>query len=101
MKKYRVFINGQNFLLALDGKAPQRNAFYTTRYVEVNTSEKAESIAIKLIKDDKDLTKIVLNEQNNPPMLFAEEIKELESFEGIDVPGAGYTFYVEDEDNQE
>jgi len=33
MKKYEVFIRGENFLLNIDGNAG-RSAFYTTRFVE-------------------------------------------------------------------
>lgn len=34
-------------------------------------------------------------------MIFVEEISELESFEGVQPPGAGYTFYPEDESEGE
>ena len=42
MKKFRVFVRGENFLINLDG-VNQKLGFYTTRYVEAEDEEAAES----------------------------------------------------------
>jgi hypothetical protein len=72
--------------------------FFTTRYVETESEELAEFKAVELIQNDEELYHEVLNTPENPPMLYAEEIDELESFEKVDPPGGGYSFYIEKEE---
>jgi hypothetical protein len=50
MKKYKVFVHGQNFLLNLDGKA-EKVGFYTTRFVEANDDNEAEENAISTLRE--------------------------------------------------
>lgn len=69
--------------------------FYTTRWVEASTPEEAEITAIELIKNDHELKAAIINEKDAPPMLYKENISEIENFEGVNPPGAGYTFYRE------
>jgi hypothetical protein len=95
MKKYKVFVRGQNFLLNLDGKAA-KVGFYTTRFVEAQNDHKAEENAISTLRNDPDLRDRVLNEKTDAPMLFAEEIEELDSFDGLTLPGTGFSFYTDD-----
>src|SRR5262249_24035175 len=95
MKKYKVFLNGRNFLMEADGQ-PKKMGFYTTRFVEAETPENAENIAVELVRNDAELRKAVKNEKPDPPTIYAEEIALLQSFEGILVPGTGYTFYEEE-----
>jgi hypothetical protein len=67
--------------------------FYTTRYVEAEDKQVAELKAVELIKSDDGLKQGVLNTLEDPPMLYAEEIVELENSDGIVLPGAGHTWY--------
>ena len=97
MKKFSVFIHGKNFLLRLDQEI-ERLGFYTTRYVEAEDSALAEFMAVELIQNDKDLNQNVTNTPENPPMLYAEEILELESFGDVNPPGGGYSFYRYDQE---
>ena len=97
MKKYSVLIHGRNFFIRLDGKI-ERMGFYTTRYVEAEDAALAEFKAAELIQNDDELNKTVFNTPDNPPVLFAEEITELESFKGINVPGGGYSLYLDVEE---
>ena len=90
-RKYRVLINGENFLFEVDGKL-QKTGFYTTRFVEARNPEEAEEIAIALIKEDPKLSGIVLNEGSDPAMLYAEEIEEVRKLE----QQLGYAFYSEE-----
>ena len=92
MKKYKVFVRGENFLLNFDG-VNQKFGFYTTRFVEAEDEEAAEYAVMDLLRGDPQLVRSVSNEDSDPPMMFAEEIEELESFKGFTVPGAGFTFY--------
>jgi len=95
MKKYQILVQGKNFSLSLEGEA-KTMGFYTTRWVEAKSPQDAENSVIELIKNDKNLKDAVLNEKNNPPMLYAEEIIEIENFEGVKPPGSGYSFYPEE-----
>ena len=92
MNKYRVVIHGRNYLIKLDDMI-ERMGFYTTRYVEAENEGLAESKAVALIQNDDKLGQVVLNAPDNPPVLYAEEILELENFEGVNPPGAEYSFY--------
>lgn len=92
MKKYRVFLHGKNFLIRFDGRK-QVVGFYTTRFVEAENPEEAENKAVQLIREDRKLQKVVLNDKSDPPMIFVEEIEEKVSFDGVKLPGTGYTFY--------
>jgi hypothetical protein len=92
MKKYKVFVRGQNCLVKLDGKA-EKVGFYTTRFVEAKDDNEAEEKAIAALRNDPTLLERLLNEKSDTPMLFVEEIAELESFEGLTLPGTGFSFY--------
>ena len=96
MKKYKVFVHGQNFLLNLDGKA-EKVGFYTTRFVEAKDDHEAEMNAISTLRNDPSLREGVLNEKSDPPMLYVEEIAELDSFDGLTLPRTGFSFYTADE----
>ncbi len=95
MKKYKVFVRGENFLINLDG-VNQKMGFYTTRFVEAESEEAAESAVMDLLRSDPKLIKGVLNEESDSPMMYAEEIEELKSFKGFPVPGTGFAFYPEE-----
>lgn len=91
-KKYRVLINGQNFLLSSEGKT-RKAGFHTTRFVEAQDDDEAEIVAISSIKSDARLTEIVQNKPGDSPTLYVEEIEEVKEL------GAqtGYAFYDEEE----
>jgi hypothetical protein len=94
MSKYKVMLEGKNFLLNLEGST-RKYGFYVTRYVEANDPEQAELNAVKIIREDRELRKSVKNDRSDPPMIYLESIDELNSFEGIHVPGTGFTFYLD------
>ena len=96
IKKYKVIVRGENFLLKLDGKAG-KVGFYTTRFIEALNDHEAEETAISGLRDDPTLRQVVLNEKSDAPMLFAEEIVELNSFDGLTLPGTGFSFYTGDD----
>ena len=94
MKKYKVLIRGENFLINLEGK-DQKLGFYTTVFVEGQDEEQAERRAIRLLQDDEDFRQSVLNEKSDAPMMFVEEITELKSFEGLNLRRIGFSFFLE------
>lgn len=79
---------------------PKLVGFYTTRFVEAETPEKAEDLAVQLIRGDAKLHEAVVNDKSDPPMIYAEEVVLLETFEGNMTPGAGYTFFLYDDETQ-
>ena len=95
MKKYKVFLTGRNFWMEANGQ-PKQMGFYTTRFVNADTPENAENLAVQLIREDSKLREAVINERSDPPTIYAEDIELLQTFEGIKVPGTGYTFYEEE-----
>jgi len=45
MNKYRVMINGQNYLMNVEGM-PRRMGFYKTYFLQAETPEDAENLAV-------------------------------------------------------
>ena len=73
-------LNGQNFVIDL-GEGQAKYGFYTTRYADANTKAEAEDIVIASINNRSDIKKNIKNENNDPPMLYAEEIVEVAAVE--------------------
>ncbi len=92
MKKFSVFLRGENFFILVDD-VPQRTGFYTTRYVEAKDEAEAEQRAVDAFRQEGHLRDVVLNNPSDPPMLFAEEIDEIESFDGIESLTPGLVFF--------
>jgi len=94
MNWYRVQLNGQNFLLNLEGDS-QKFGFYTTRDIEAESYEGAELKVIKTIQEDETLKNNVLNGKNDSPTIYINEMKLFESDEEK-LNNSGFTFYRED-----
>ena len=100
MPKYSVMINGENFLLCLDGEE-KKMGFYVVRYVEADCPENAELAAVKLVRGIGRLRAITRNTPDDPPMMYLEEMHELASFDDIENLEPGLGFYVEGEEQSE
>ena len=96
MSKYRVLLNGQNFLLNFDG-LPQKLGFYVTRFVDAADDEEAEKAAVALLRDDASLKGLVLNGRDDPPMLYADEVEELAAYDPEEHVNTGFSWYTEGE----
>ena len=94
MSRFRVLINGRNFLLNFEGEA-RRVGFYATRTVEAATTDEAEFAAVELLRRDALLHETTLNEQTDPPMMYVEEITEVSHVQKDEEANAGFTFYQE------
>ncbi len=92
MSKYRVLINGENFFLNFEGR-PQKLGFYVTRFVDAQDAEGAEKAAVDLIREDAWLKGNVLNNRDDPPMLYADEVKELEAYDPEENVDTGFSWY--------
>jgi hypothetical protein len=97
MNKYRVLLNGHNFLIDL-GDGIASHGFFTTRFVEADTLDEAELKAVASVRKREEIKAMLRNSPDTPPMLFAEEIEEIENFDGIDNPEQGLIWYKEDAD---
>ena len=95
MKKYRVFVRGENFIVRGD-EQNQKLGFYTTVFVEALDEQGAEFKAMQLLRTDPKLVNITLNSKSNPPMMYMEEIEELETFAGLHLPRTGFAFFTAD-----
>lgn len=98
MRKYRVLLRGENFFLRVSEEV-KRMGFYTTRFIEATDEGQAEQQAVELLRGDEKLKNAILNDRSDPPMLFAEEIEEIGTFEGIENPSHGLVFF-EDQQTQ-
>jgi hypothetical protein len=96
MSKYRVLINGENFLLNSEGR-PQKLGFYVTRFVDARDAEDAENAAVALIREDVALQGLVLNNRDDPPMLYAEEVEELEAYDSKENVDTGFSWFTDGE----
>ena len=92
IRKYRVLVEGRNFLIRVDDEAT-KCGFYATRFVEAKDPESAELLAMELIR--KELGSVVLNDRSDTPMMYLEEIEEIEGFGNKSIPRKGFTWYLE------
>jgi hypothetical protein len=94
MKKYKALLQGENLLMEIDEK-PTKCGFFATRYVEATDPDDAEAILVEFLQNEKEFINTALNDKTDQPLVFLNRIVELESFEGIPVPGTGYSFFPE------
>lgn len=95
MKKYQILVEGSNFFLKLSKKDIKKYGFYATRFVEAETPERAFEI-VKDILRNQIKREDIYNEEDNPPILYPNEIDEVECFDDIIIPGEGFTFFSEE-----
>jgi hypothetical protein len=92
MKLFKCFVHGTNFPLGAEGENPLLG-FYTTRFVNAETAEQAELLALELLRSDPNLD-LDPSKRRKDTMVYFESIEEIDSMPGgISEPGTGYTFY--------
>ena len=94
MKKYKVMVEGVNFLIRVEngvGIEIRKYGFFTTPFVEAWDTDEAEARVIEMLRVE--LKTRVQNKKSDSPMMFVEEIEELETFGEFEVPGAGFAWY--------
>ena len=77
----------------------QRYGFYTTVFVEAFTPADAQSRAIDVLREDAHLRDVALNAEDDPWTLSADEVHEIESFDGVRLPRQGLALYQENSDD--
>lgn len=88
--KYFVLINGKNFLLNT-GDGIKKHGFYKWVVVDSKNPKEAEIKAVEKLRKDKLLIAQTKNKKNNPPLLFLEDIQEIDDKEKI--KDTGFCFY--------
>ena len=90
MPWFKCSIAGENFPGALIGET-NLIGFFTTRFVEANSSDEAESLALGMLKTDSSLALPALAEKPIGARVYFESIDQVPS----DMVGAntGFTFF--------
>jgi hypothetical protein len=97
MGTYRVSILGENILAAVDG-VTQRHGFFTSVFVEADSTEQAETLAVSLLQADPKLVGLAQNPADDPFRLVIEETHEIGSFAGVKLPRTGLALFPEQDD---
>ncbi len=98
MKRFKVKLHGENFLLNLDGEF-KKFGFYATRFVKAENPQQAEKIAVILTHQNPNLRNSVLNEHADRPAISLEEIKEVSFLKFFAKKSTtDFTFYPEDDE---
>jgi hypothetical protein len=92
MKKYKVMLEGHNFLIKIEDDA-KKYGFFTTRVVEARDEEEAGQKAIEILRNDTDLVALIQNEESDSPTMFVEKVEELKGFSRIRVPRTGFVWF--------
>jgi len=76
MPKYKVLINGANFLIDMDDRIA-KFGFFTTRFVEATDADAAENTAVRMIREAQRLRDLVRNAPDDPPVMYVTGITEM------------------------
>ena len=96
MKAYQVLVYGTNFLVEF-GAGLEKHGFYTNVYVQAVDEEQAEYAAMELLRRDEGLRGWVHNDKDDPPIMYAEDIQEIDDYEEIEHKLQGLSWYPENE----
>ena len=77
MKKYRLLMNGSNYLMAVDGKTV-RQGFFQNMIIKADSPRQAERQAISRIWHDGELKAQTLNPPENPQKVALHTLWELD-----------------------
>jgi hypothetical protein len=93
MKKFKVLIQGKNYLMREPGNSPRKFGFYTTALVEARTAERAKAAAVILLQNDSELADACENDASDPPVIEIESVEEVLSFDGCTLPRTGLALF--------
>ena len=91
-------MNGSNFLIQTESGL-EKHGFFQNIFIESENSESAEDKAVEIIRNS-DIREIVKNKPDDPPMIYLEEITELENFDGVEQLIQGRSFYLESREEE-
>lgn len=96
MKRFRVTIAGENFLLDVDGESG-KFAFTAARLVKANSPQDAERIALIRIHHELNQSGHVVKNTCVAPRVFVESIEELKFFQFMSKKGCNNLEFRSDE----
>lgn len=98
MKRYKVQLKGENFLLNFTGE-PRKFGFLATRYLQAQNPADAEKMAIILIRQTPELRDTLLTDQSDRPQIQLLELSEISLVHYLWKKSASrLVFHAEDED---
>ncbi len=94
MKRYRILLKGNNFLMNTNGK-PRKHGFHQNLVIEADSPKKAKLIALATTRLDKELKGILLNKESDPPEIRVDTFWELDVLENVNDLDTERHYYVE------
>lgn len=76
MKRFRVLVGGEHFKMAISGDQ-RYMGFFVRRFVAAATHDLARAGAIAAVRADASLDGLILNDQDDPPILFVDEVEDV------------------------
>ncbi len=76
MKRFRIELRGENFLLNLDGE-PRKFGFHLSRYLRAVDAATAEKTAAIQVRQIPTLKQGVGNNSEDPPRICLQQIREV------------------------
>ena len=76
MKRFRIDLRGENFLLNLDGE-PRKFGFTLSRYLRAADEETAEKTAAIMARQLPALQHGLCNDSEDPPRINMQQIREV------------------------
>ena len=83
MNGYQVVVNGKNFLVEVDASLTKLG-FFVNLYVEADSRQQAEFTAMQQLMQYEGLSRYVRNSKEDPPVMYAEEVKEIRNYTKIE-----------------
>ena len=96
MNKYQVMLRGENFLLDFVDEE-RKHGFFTTVWVEAKDTDEAELNAVTELRKHEDLKMGLLNKPDDAPMIYLEEMREIDSDSEVE-ENRGRTFFSENDE---
>lgn len=96
LRKFAILVYGRNFRLLFRTRGKEKvrlTGFYTWRCVRAYDPIEAERRAIDLIRKDRSLRENLRNPKGDPPLMYAEEKNEVQSFVPLRERGGAFVFF--------
>src|SRR5262245_48562596 len=90
LKKYKVMVEGANFLITFDSEQA-KYGFFTTCFLEAENKAAAEANVMDMLREE--LADIVQNDLSDSPVMFLDEIEEIDSLVDCPSPGTGLVWF--------
>lgn len=86
-------MEGANFLITFDDE-PAKLGFFATRYVEARDAREAETKAMEMLRVE--LADFVQNDLADSPVMFLEDIAEVDSLIDCPTSNTGFSWFPDD-----